>query len=128
MRYYCPGCWEDFPEDTAKCPACGLDIHQAWKSKDYVQKLIAALSHRQQSTPIRAAWILGKLRERRAVGPLIELVGRTNDVYIATEAVNALEEIDTPEAKAFLETLAGHPARMVREAAGHINVETLEDA
>ena len=120
LRYFCPECWRDFAEDFDRCPRCGFEIRGAWDTKDYVDKLIAALRHPEQGTPIRAAWILGQRREARAVGPLIELLRRTADVYIATAAVSALGEIGTPEALAFLRTLGDHPARMVRAAAQRI--------
>jgi HEAT repeat protein len=120
MRYFCPECWRDFAEDFDRCPKCGFQIRRSWDSKDYVDKLIAALGHPEQGTPIRAAWILGRRREVRAVGALIELVRRTADVYIATSAVAALGEIGTPEALAFLDTLGDHPAQMVRAAARRI--------
>jgi len=120
LRYFCPECWRNFPEDVDRCPNCGFAIRGSWDAKDYVDKLIAALRHPEQGTPIRAAWILGRLREIRAVGALTELVSRTPDVYIATAAVSALGEIGTPEALAFLRTLGDHPARMVRAAAQRI--------
>ena len=116
-RYFCPNCWSDFAEDLATCPRCGVDIHGFWDSKDMVEKLILALDHPEPETPIRAAWILGERHETRAVGPMIALIGRTQDVYIARGAARALGEIGTAEAIRFLETLKAHPARMVREEA-----------
>ena len=120
MRYFCPECWRDFPEDFDRCPNCGFEIRGAWDTKDYVDRLITALRHPEQGTSIRVAWILGRRREVRAVSPLIELLGRTTDVYIATAGVVALGEIGTAEALAFLQTLGDHPAQMVRAAARRI--------
>jgi len=120
LTFFCPNCWADFTQDLDRCPCCGCDIRRSWDSKDYVDKLIAALLHPEQGTAIRAAWILGQRREARAVGPLIELLRRTVDVYIATAAVEALGEIGTPEALAFLDTLGDHPAQMVRAGARRI--------
>jgi len=115
MRFYCPRCWQDFDKNVAKCPHCGLDIQEFWKSKDYVGKLILSLKHPEKETPIRAAWLLGKLKDVRAVPPLIELIKKTDDVYIARAAVQALGAIDTPEARQFLGTLSQHQAKMVRD-------------
>jgi HEAT repeat protein len=120
MRFYCPRCWRDFDRDVPQCPHCGLDIREFWKSKDYVEKLIIALEHPEKETPIRAAWLLGQLKDTRAVLPLIDLVKKTEDVYIARAAVNALGEIDTSEARQFLGTLAHHQAKMVRDEAKRI--------
>lgn len=113
-RFYCPDCWLDFEKDYAVCPSCGFRIREFWSSKDYVEKLIVSLHHPEQSTPVRAAWLLGKIRDPRAVVPLCELVGRAPDVFIARAAVSALGEIDTPEARRFLENLTNHPDRVVR--------------
>jgi len=100
---------------VAKCPHCGLDIQEFWKSKDYVGKLILSLKHPEKETPIRAAWLLGQLKDSRAVPPLIDLANKTDDVYIARTAVQALGEIDTPEARQFLGSLVHHHAKMVRD-------------
>jgi HEAT repeat protein len=120
MRFYCPRCWQDFNKDLSCCPYCDLDIQEFWKSKNYVEKLIVALDHPEKETPIRAAWLLGQLKDSRAVQPLIGLAKTTDDVYIARAAVNALGKIDTPEARQFLGTLAHHPAKMVRDAVQQI--------
>lgn len=117
VRFYCPECWNDFGEDLALCPVCGLDIHRFWSSKDYVQKLIVALDHPEKGTPVRAAWILGQIRDPRAVVPLMTLTQKSNDVYIAIAAIKALGKIGGLEARKFLKTLRHHPAQTLREAA-----------
>ena len=118
MRYYCPYCWHDFAEDLPRCPDCGLEIHRFMGEKDYVGKLIVALGHPEQETPIRAAWILGNLRDERAEEPLIKLLGRTQDVYIACAAAEALGKLGTRRARQFLKDVSGtHPASMVRDLA-----------
>ncbi len=120
LRYFCPKCWHDFGEDLDRCPNCGLEIRGEWDSKDYVDKLIAALRHRIQGTVIHAAWVLGRRRESRAVDALVEMVRTTTDIYIAAAGVVALGGIGTPEALAFVESLDTHPAQMVRAAAKRI--------
>jgi soluble P-type ATPase len=118
MRFFCPKCWSDYPEDAARCPTCGLDILTFWRGKNYVEKLIAALDHPEAETPERAARILGNLGEEGAVESLIKLVSKTEDVYVARAAVEALAQIGTPQACDFLVKVAqSHRARMVREAA-----------
>jgi len=115
MRFFCPKCWIDLGEDVTRCPHCGLDIAEFWGKKDYVEKLIFALDHPEPETPIRAAYILGTLRDNRAVGPLINLVNRTPDVYIAAEAVKALAQFAIPLVHQFLRRVASnYPAAIVR--------------
>jgi len=118
MRFFCPRCWNDFPNDVPSCPTCGLDIPAFWRGKDYVGKLIAALQHPETETVIRAASILGDLREEAAVKDLIELLAATSNVYVACAAAIALGKIGTPQACEFLASVSrDHPAIMVRDTA-----------
>jgi soluble P-type ATPase len=118
MWYFCPNCWSDFVENLTHCPCCGQNIEEFWQTKDFVEKLIVALDHPEPETPIRAAWILGKLREERAIDPLISLIERTQDVYIACEAIKALSQLDNRRTRQFLKNIENtHPAAMVRNSA-----------
>jgi HEAT repeat protein len=92
-----------------------LDIRAFVSSKEYVDLLILALTHPENTTPIRAAWILGKLGEPRAVPPLIALLTKAKDIYASVAAVRALGQICTAEAIAFLESLSDHPAKILRD-------------
>ena len=114
LTYFCPGCWRDFREDLAQCPYCGLDITEFLKTTDFVDKLILALDHPEEETAIRAAWILGKLREPRAIGPLGRVLATSGDVYLAGEAAAALGKIGAIEARSVLRKSIDHPAQMVR--------------
>jgi HEAT repeat protein len=114
-RFYCPGCWKDFEKDFIRCPFCGLNIHVFWSSRDHVEKLILALRHPEPSTPIRAAWLLGKTKDPRAVAALIDLLKTTRDIYIARAAVEALGETGAPDAELFLENITTHPVTMIRK-------------
>ena len=120
MRFYCPGCWKDFDKDYSVCPFCGLDIHKFWDSKDYVEKLIVSLHHPEPSTPVRAAWLLGKVKEPRAVQSLIDLVRTSSDIYIIRSAIDALGEINTPEAGTFIESLTRRPEKIIQKQATRI--------
>lgn len=114
-RYYCPKCRDDFSEDLERCPRCGLDINSYYNAKDYVDKLIIALRHPEPETAVRAAWLLGKIKDERAVAPLIGLIGETDDVYVARTAVEALGEIGTEEVVRFLDSIRNHPSVVVRK-------------
>lgn len=114
MRHFCPSCGKDFEDEFSRCPACGYDIEGYWSKLDYVDKLILALNHPEPSTPLRAASILGELQDPRAVDTLIAIVRSPNDIYLVREAIRALAKIGTPEAMAFLVTLADHQIKMVR--------------
>jgi len=109
-HYYCPACWTDSPKDIVRCPNCGLDIRAFFRDKDYVDKLSVALGHPEPTTPVRAAWILGERRERRAVQALMDLCRRSGDVFIVRAAVEALIRIGTPQALSFVESLAQRTA------------------
>jgi len=115
LTFFCHGCWKDFREDLAQCPHCGLDIHEFLKTTDFVDKLILALDHPEEETAIRAAWILGNLREPRAVGALGRVLATSGHVYLAGEAAAALGKIGTAEARSALQAFVNHPAQMVRD-------------
>jgi HEAT repeat protein len=97
-----------------------LDIPAFLESKDYVDRLILALDHPEKGTPLRAAWILGQLRQPKAVEALMASVQKTDDVYLIRAAIKALGEIGAPRAIAFLKSLCNHPARIVSEEATRI--------
>jgi len=129
MRFYCPKCWWDFGEDFQRCPQCGLNIGEYSNAKDWVEKLIDALEHPEPETVIRVVGILGTLQNERAVAPLIRLVQKTKDVYIARAAIGALSRFDTPESRRFLKDAAAtHPALMVRKAAAEAVAEELNSS
>jgi HEAT repeat protein len=120
MRFYCPRCWRDFDHDVRRCPHCRLNIEEFWESRDYVEKLILALQHPEKDTPIRAAWLLGRIKDPRAVPPLMALARSTEDVYLARAVVHALGDIGTPACLQFLARLRDHPAKLVRDAVRRI--------
>jgi HEAT repeat protein len=102
---------------TFFCPGCGADIPAVLDQRSYVDKLIAALSHPEPSTPIRAAWILGKLRTKAAVVPLLELLRGKSDLYTKAAAIEALGQIGEPSVRPTLAELAeGGPPTLRRIA------------
>jgi HEAT repeat protein len=117
VRFFCPGCWEDFAEDRSVCPNCGLRIDEFWEPLDHVDKLIVALDHPEPSTPVRAAHLLGRIGDQRAVPALIRTVKTTRDIYLARASIRALGEIGSLGAIQFLRSLSAHPAKLVREEA-----------
>lgn len=116
VHFFCPKCWGEVAEDAHFCQHCGVDMDAFWKDRDYVEHLILAIQHPEPQTPIRAAWILGQIRDERAVAPLARLARDTKDVYIARAAVEALGQIGGTAALGFMRSLAEHPAQLVREA------------
>ncbi len=104
----------------------------AEEREDYVSKLIAALGHEEPETSVRAAWILGELREARAAGPLMRLVERSSDPYILGAAVEALGRIGDPQAASILTQVLGSSFLLVRqeaaEALGRLGGEEAERA
>ncbi|MDQ7837586.1 MAG: HEAT repeat domain-containing protein [Thermodesulfobacteriota bacterium] len=114
-RSHCPKCWQEVGETATGCPACGFNIQEFWNSKDYFDKFILALNHSEPNSQINAACVLGKLKDARAVDPLINLVKNAPNDNVAKAAVKALGEIGTPEARTFLSTLVYHPAKMIRD-------------
>ena len=119
MRYLCPYCWQDSASESssARCPSCGRVSERSWKSMGYADKLIRALRHPVMEVRIRAAGILGRLREPRAVRALIRLVRHDGNLYVQAASARALREIGGAGAQAFLNTLVDHPSGLVRTEA-----------
>lgn len=97
MIVYCPKCWAENQPGDRVCRRCGA-LLKAKKGEDFVDKLIAALGHPEPLTRRRAAWILGELHERRALGPLIASVESSTDLDLLEGAVEALGKIGDPRA------------------------------
>lgn len=119
MFYFCPSCLSELDKDSVRCPYCNCDIKEFSRKKDFVEKLIAALHHPEPSTPIRAATILGHLKDERAVEPLFELARGTDDMYVRVAAIKALVAIKTRRslelAKMFLQSLSEIEHGLLRE-------------
>lgn len=92
MVIYCPKCWAENQLGDATCRQCGAALQMSTK-EDYVNKLVAALQHPEPLTRKRAAWVLGELRERRALDPLIAAARATTDPDLLEGAVEALGKI-----------------------------------
>ena len=105
LTYFCIHCWTIVDAATKLCPACGLPIEDG--ATDIVDKYIAALRHPAPETRLRAAWMLGEMRERRAVPALLDLVSARGrgDVYLLTAAIRSLGAIGAAEAVPVLSTL-----------------------
>jgi HEAT repeat protein len=117
MTFYCTNCWREVGQTATVCPHCGDDIAARQARADYADKLIAALHHPEPSTPIRAAWILGQRRERKAVAPLCELARESKDAFIAEGAINALGDIGDAQARETLHWATNSPLPRLRAAA-----------
>lgn len=123
MTYFCPSCLNELDMDYKRCPFCDCDIPCFSEGKDFVDKLIVALHHPEPSTPVRAAWILGRLQDERAVGPLYELARHTSDMYIKVAAIRALMAIGTKKAselaEACLQTVSVVERGLLRDKTWH---------
>jgi HEAT repeat protein len=117
VKYFCPCCWAETPASQEVCPRCGTEIEREWGTKSYVQKLIAALRNPERMTPVRAAWILGKLGAREAVPALMDLAQSSPDLFIREAAVEALGEIGDPRSIELLRVLSRSTSVLVRRAA-----------
>jgi HEAT repeat protein len=117
MTFFCPNCWRDVPETAVVCPHCGHNIAAQLARADYADKLIAALHHPEPTTPVRAAWILGERRERKAVGELCRLVLQSGDAFIIESAIEALGKIGDRQALRTVRVAANHPSPLVRAKA-----------
>jgi HEAT repeat protein len=116
MIYFCPSCWNEI-KNADVCPECGVDLKELAQER-YEEKLIRALRHPEPTVPIRVAAILGELRSRAAVEPLIEMALSSTDPYIQEAAVTALGTIGDARALPCLNQLSREGALRVKITAG----------
>ena len=119
MIFYCPNCWTHVKEDEKVCHECKANI-ELLDHRNYFEKLISALSHSERTTRIRAAYILGELRDRRAIKPFAKMLskaGGIQDVFFIEMIAVALGKLDGEEALPILIRLMDHPSFLVRRAA-----------
>ena len=93
------------PSLQGKCLACHRDVDEIADHRGYFDKLVAALRHPEAQTAKRAAWILGEIKDSRAVSPLLEALSSSSDIYFAEAVVDALGKMGD---KSILETLEFH--------------------
>jgi HEAT repeat protein len=132
VTFYCPQCWKILDQRDVICSHCGINIERTLGERDYASSLIAALSHSEPETPIRAALILGLLRNREAVIPLLEVVDGDADIYQKRAAIEALATIGDTRAEPTLRRLASEEPQslrtMAREALLQIRAQTEQTA
>lgn len=116
MTFFCPHCWKEITEKDRLCPYCGSDITEHEK-KDFIEKLINALTHPERETVKRAVWILGRLKSNKAVEPLIELFQKTDNPFLKREILDSLSEIGTEKAIAFIKKTLSSEIAIVRKKA-----------
>lgn len=119
MIFYCPNCWVRVRENEKICPECRSEIGPL-DQRTYFEKLVSALNHSERTTRIRAAYILGELKDRRAITPFARVVRKArgiNDVFLIEMVAVALGKVDGEEALPILIRLMDHPSFLVRRAA-----------
>ena len=114
VTFYCPRCWAENRGDDKLCRQCGAMLVE---DTDFISKLITALHHPEPQTPLRAAQILGELREHRAVEPLSWLLLHAEDGYQRAAAAQALGEIGDERAIEPLASAIGEAPLVARVAA-----------
>ena len=112
--FYCPSCWGEVSEQAATCPHCYENISERISQANYIDKLAAALRHKEPTTPVRAAWILGERREKKAVPALIKIVKRAKDAFLVESAVEALGKIGGSTASDAIRAATHHSSLRVR--------------
>jgi HEAT repeat protein len=114
LTYYCPFCYTATRQHHGPCPNCGRDL-AAVEEGDRVERLVRfSLHHPEPSTAARAARILGRLADQRALVPLCDLAGTTQDPEVAVAVAEALGEFASDRAVSALAELLEHGTVMVR--------------
>lgn len=117
MNLYCPKCWgiNDWGRET--CAHCGAPLRGP-EGETYAQKLIWALHHREATTALRAATLLGKLRAAEATYALAGVLREpATDPYVGAAAARSLGAIGDERARTVLIEALGRGPVSVRLAA-----------
>jgi HEAT repeat protein len=125
--FFCPSCWREFPESTTTCPHCHANITGRLWQANYVEKLITALDHKEPTTPVRAAWILGERREKKAVSALARVVHKASDAFLVESAVEALGKIGGRTALASVRAATRHSSLRVRVKAREMLMKIINE-
>ena len=89
MVQYCPRCWKEIPPGADPCPHCGETTDEA--GVPFVDRLLRTLHHPEPGRAGLAIDILAhRLREPRAIVPLIDLLALSKDAVILWQAVRGL--------------------------------------
>jgi len=89
MVQYCPRCWREIPPGADPCPECGETTNEA--GLPFVERLLRTLRHPEPTRAGLAIDILAdRLREPRAVEPLIDLLSTSKDAAVLRQAVRGL--------------------------------------
>jgi len=119
LTFLCPNCWAEVQEDEKICPKCHSEI-EALRRGSYLDGLVRALRHPWASNRMWSVFILGEMRDKQAIKPLIDIMDKvwdTKDLWFLREVAIALGKIDGDEAVSALAHLLDHHSFLIREAA-----------
>lgn len=103
---YCPHCWQEVAWEAARCEACGAALED---DATFPEKLLMAIHHPEPTRACLAIELLGRLREPRAVTPLLEVLTTTRDPVMQAEAALSLGAIGEARAVPALVELLHNP-------------------
>lgn len=89
LTYFCPHCYAENRADDEVCRSCGARLDEG--GGDYVERLIRfSLHHPIPSVSAMAAETLGRIGDKRAVEPLIEVLTSSEEPGLLEAAAEAL--------------------------------------
>jgi ParB family chromosome partitioning protein len=117
VTYRCPLCAAPVSACEWDCRRCGRDTYREYKPAAHLDKLIRALRHPEPTTPIRAAWILGRIGTVEALPALISVAEHGPDLFIREAAIEALGHLGDLRAGPVLRALRRERSLLIRKAA-----------
>jgi len=89
LTYFCPKCYAENRAEDEVCRSCGARLDE--EGGDYVERLIRfSLHHPVPSIPPMAAETLGKIGDKRAVEPLMDVLRTSEEPGLLEAAAEAL--------------------------------------
>ncbi len=120
MTTLCSACWRVVSNDARACSHCGAEISHLHE-RDFRDKLLAALSHPDRDTVIRAAVALAACHEAEASQAIEAAIRRfPNEPHVLTGLLNALMFVADDEARRIVREALGHRSFIVRRAAAQV--------
>lgn len=97
LTFFCPKCYAENRAEDEICRSCGARLDE--EAGDYVDRLIRfSLHHPVPSVAAMAAETLGKIGDRRAVEPLMEILRTSEEPGLLEASAEALGRLRDEEA------------------------------
>ena len=116
IKIFCPNCWGENDYTCDVCSHCNEPLSQN-NTEKYITKLLWALRHPIKEVAVRAAYVLGHIKNKSTINDLIRTFQQADDIFLKKAIISALGQIGTETSYIFLLTLLDDPTFSIRAEA-----------